>query len=124
LERLEARAVHEREHEARVGLGEAAVNRADAEKLYYALELVLSMPTWVVTSLYLVSVLHLSPLQLVLMGTAMEGTVFLCEIPTGIVADTFSRRLSLVIGYLGMGTSWLLVGVFDSAASVIALCSR
>ena len=42
------------------------MRRADAEKLYYALELVTSMPTWVVTSLYLVTVLHLSPLQLVL----------------------------------------------------------
>jgi MFS transporter, DHA3 family, tetracycline resistance protein len=97
------------------------MRRVDAEKLYYALEFFLSTPTWVVTSLYLVSVLHLSPLQLVLMGTAMEASVFLCEIPTGVVADTYSRRLSLVIGYLGMGTSWLLVGVIDSPAVVIAL---
>ena len=59
------------------------MRRVDAEKLYYALEFFLSTPTWVVTSLYLVSVLHLSPLQLVLMGTAMEAAVFLCEIPTG-----------------------------------------
>jgi len=97
------------------------VRRADAEKLYYALEFFLATPTWVVVSLYLVSVLDLTPLQLVLMGTAMEASVFLCEIPTGVVADTYSRRLSLVIGYLGMGTAWLLVGVFDSPAVVIAL---
>jgi DHA3 family tetracycline resistance protein-like MFS transporter len=97
------------------------VKRVDAEKLYYALELLLSAPTWIVTSLYLVSVLHLSPLQLVLMGTAMEGTVFLFEVPTGIVADTYSRRLSLVIGFIGMGAAWLLVGVVSSAAIVIAL---
>src|SRR5262245_32027311 len=97
------------------------MRRAEAEKLYYALEFFLSTPTWVVTSLYLVSVLHLSPLQLVLMGTAMEASVFLCEIPTGVVADTYSRRLSLVIGYLGMGTSWLLVGVIDVPAIVIGL---
>ncbi|MFL6006557.1 MAG: MFS transporter [Gaiellaceae bacterium] len=97
------------------------MRRVDAEKLYYALEFFLAMPTWVVTSLYLVSVLHLSPLQLVLMGTAMEAAVFFGEIPTGLVADTYSRRLSLVIGYLGMGISWLLVGVIDSPAVVIAL---
>src|SRR5207247_220178 len=47
--------------------------------------------------------------------------VFLCEIPTGVVADTYSRRLSLVIGYLGMGAAWLLVGVVDSPPGVIAL---
>ena len=97
------------------------MRRADAEKLYYALELVTSMPTWVVTSLYLVTVLHLSPLQLVLMGTAMEATVFLCEVPTGVVADTYSRRLSLIIGFIGMGAAWLLVGVVSSPAIVIAL---
>jgi DHA3 family tetracycline resistance protein-like MFS transporter len=97
------------------------VRRVDAEKLYYALELLLSAPTWIVMSLYLVSDLHLSPLQLVLMGTAMEGTVFLFEVPTGVVADTFSRRLSLVIGFLGMGIAWLLVGVVSSAPLVIAL---
>jgi DHA3 family tetracycline resistance protein-like MFS transporter len=97
------------------------VRRVDAESLYYALELFLSAPTWIVTALYLVSVLHLSPLQLVLMGTAMEGTVFLFEVPTGIVADTYSRRLSLVIGFIGMGAAWLLVGVVSSAAVIIAL---
>jgi DHA3 family tetracycline resistance protein-like MFS transporter len=60
-------------------------------------------------------------LQLVLMGTAMEGTVFLFEVPTGVVADTYSRRLSLVIGFVGMGVAWLLVGVVSSAPLVIAL---
>jgi MFS transporter, DHA3 family, tetracycline resistance protein len=97
------------------------VRRVDAEKLYYALELLLSSPTWIVMSLYLVSDLHLSPLQLVLMGTAMEGTVFLFEVPTGVVADTYSRRLSLVIGFVGMGVAWLLVGVVNSPPFVIAL---
>jgi DHA3 family tetracycline resistance protein-like MFS transporter len=97
------------------------VKRVGAEKLYYALELVLSTPTWIVMSLYLVSDLNLSPLQLVLMGTAMEASVFLCEVPTGVVADTYSRRLSLVIGFLGMGTAWLLVGVVSSPVVVIAL---
>ena len=61
------------------------------------------MPTWVVMAVYLVQELHLSPLQLVLMGTAMEAAVFLFEIPTGVVADTYSRRLSLIVGYVGMG---------------------
>jgi len=87
--------------------------------VYYGLELLLSMPTWVVTAVYLVRELHLSPLQLVLMGTAMEASVFLFEIPTGVVADTYSRRLSLIIGNVGMGVAWLLVGVLSSAWSII-----
>jgi MFS transporter, DHA3 family, tetracycline resistance protein len=65
--------------------------------------------------------LHLSPLQLVLMGTAMEAAVFLFEVPTGVVADTYSRRLSLVIGYLGMGVAWLAVGLVAAAWLIIVL---
>jgi DHA3 family tetracycline resistance protein-like MFS transporter len=97
------------------------VRRADPTRLYYALEFLLSMPTWVAMAVYLVSVLHFSPLQLVLMGTAMEAAVFLCEVPTGVVADTYSRRLSLIVGYLGMGVAWMLVGVFSAAWAIIAL---
>jgi DHA3 family tetracycline resistance protein-like MFS transporter len=74
--------------------------RADATRLYYTLQILVSMPTWVVMAVYLVQELNLSPLQLVLMGTAMEGAVFLFEIPTGVVADTYSRRLSLIVGYV------------------------
>ena len=51
----------------------------------------------------------------------MEAAVFLFEIPTGVVADTYSRRLSLIIGYLGMGAAWLLVGVVSEPWAVIVL---
>ena len=97
------------------------MRRADATRLYYALQILLSMPTWVVMSVYLVQELGLSPLQLVLMGTAMEAAVFLFEIPTGVIADTYSRRLSLTIGYLGMGATWMLVGVVSAPWLIIAL---
>src|SRR6187551_3468017 len=97
------------------------MRNADATRLYYALQILSGVPTWVVMAVYLVNELHLSPLQLVLMGTAMEATVFLFEVPTGVVADTYSRRLSLIIGFLGMGTAWLLVGVVSTAWLVIVL---
>ncbi len=97
------------------------MKRADPTRLYYSLEFLLAMPTWVAMAVYLVSVLHFSPLQLVLMGTAMEAAVFLFEMPTGVVADTYSRRLSLIVGYLGIGVAWMLVGVFSSAWAIIAL---
>jgi MFS transporter, DHA3 family, tetracycline resistance protein len=97
------------------------MRRADATRLYYAIQVLASMPTWVVMSVYLVQELHLSPLQLVLMGTAMEAAVFLFEIPTGVIADTYSRRLSLIIGYLGMGVAWMLVGLVSAPWLIIAL---
>jgi DHA3 family tetracycline resistance protein-like MFS transporter len=97
------------------------VRRPSAETLYYGLSFGLRMPTWVVMAVYLVRTLHLSPLQLVLMGTAMEGAVFLFEVPTGVVADTYSRRVSLIIGYLGMGSAWLAVGLVSTPWVVIVL---
>jgi DHA3 family tetracycline resistance protein-like MFS transporter len=97
------------------------VKRPGAERLYYWLTFVLSMPTWIVVAVYLVHDLHLTPLQLVLMGTAMEAAVFLFEVPTGVVADTYSRRLSLIIGYLGMGLAWLAVAFVTAPWLVIVL---
>ena len=97
------------------------MRRFGATGVYYGLSLGGSMPTWVVMSVYLVQELHLSPLQLVLMGTAMEAAVFVFEVPTGVVADTYSRRLSIVIGYLGMGLAWLAVGLVSAPWLIIAL---
>jgi DHA3 family tetracycline resistance protein-like MFS transporter len=97
------------------------VSRADPVRLYYGLTFVRAMPGWVVVDLLLVRVLELSPLQLILMGTAMEATVFVCEVPTGVVADTYSRRLSLIIGFVGMGIAVVGVGAASAAWVVIAL---
>ncbi len=97
------------------------MRRADATRLYYVLQVLLFMPTWVVMAVYLVQELHLSPLQLVLMGTAMEAAVFVFEVPTGVVADTYSRRLSLIVGYLGMGVAWIAVGIVSAPSLIIAL---
>jgi DHA3 family tetracycline resistance protein-like MFS transporter len=79
------------------------------------------MPTWVVMAVYLVRELDLSPLELILMGTAMEAAIFLFEVPTGVVADTYSRKLSLIVGYVGMGVAWMLVGVFSAPWAIIAI---
>ena len=49
----------------------------------------------------------LDNLQLVLVGTVMEAAVFLFEIPTGIVADRWSRKWSVVIGHAGIGVGLL-----------------
>ena len=97
------------------------MRRLPARTVYYGLEFVLTMPTWVVMAVYLVSELDLSPLELVLMGTAMEAAVFLFEIPTGVVADMYGRKLSLIIGFIGMGVAWMAVGLVSAAWLIIAL---
>jgi MFS transporter, DHA3 family, tetracycline resistance protein len=65
-------------------------------------------------SLYEVTVAGLAPLQLVLIGTTLEVSTFLFEVPTGIVADVYSRRLSIVIGYVLIGLGLLIEGFFPS----------
>jgi len=63
-----------------------------------------------VNMVYQVTVVGLSPLQLVLVGTTLEATCFLFEVPTGIVADVYSRRLSILIGVALIGCGFLLEG--------------
>ncbi len=64
-----------------------------------------------VNLIYQVQIVHLNPLQLVLVGTILEGTAFLFEVPTGIVADVYSRRLSIIIGAFLLGIGLALQGV-------------
>ncbi len=97
------------------------MRRPSATNVYYGLQFLLYMPTWVVMAVYLVRELDLSPLELILMGTAMEAAVFLFEVPTGVVADTYSRKLSLIVGYVGMGVAWMLVGVVSAPWAIIAI---
>ena len=61
-----------------------------------------------------VQVAGLSPLQLVLMGTVLEVTLLLFEVPTGVVADLYSRRRSVLIGAAVIGVSLLLQGGWPS----------
>lgn len=71
------------------------------------------------SSLYHIEMVHLNALQLVLVGTALEVTHFLCEIPTGIVADRFSRKLSILIGLGLVGLGLFLEGAVQSFAIIL-----
>jgi DHA3 family tetracycline resistance protein-like MFS transporter len=79
--------------------------------LEFAASLLFSL-IFTVSQLYYVTVVQLSPLQLVLVGTILEGSVFLFEIPTGVLADVKSRRLSIIIGYVIMGLGFVVEGSF------------
>lgn len=59
-----------------------------------------------------VQVVGLSPFELVLMGTVLELTLVLFEIPTGVVADVYSRRRSVLIGAAVIGVSLLVQGLW------------
>ncbi len=69
--------------------------------------------------LYQVTLAELSPLQLVLVGTGMETAILLFEIPTGVVADTVSRRLSILVGVAIMGVAFILYGSLPTFLGVL-----
>jgi len=66
---------------------------------------------WVPLSVRLVVDLEFTALQLILMGTAIELGVLLGEIPTGVVADTFSRKWSVVAGTFILGAAQFTSGL-------------
>ncbi|MFN8494632.1 MAG: MFS transporter [Caldilineaceae bacterium] len=70
-------------------------------------------------SAYYVRNVGMNPLQLVLVGTAIETTCFLFEVPTGIVADMYSRRLSVIIGGFLIGICYLLTGLVPVFLAII-----
>ena len=90
------------------------MRRPSATSVFYGLEFAISLPSYVIVAVYLVTEVGLSPLQLVLVGTVMEVSIFLFEIPTGAVADTYGRKLSLIVSFLIQGAAWMLVGAVSS----------
>lgn len=68
---------------------------------------------------YFVQAARLDPLQLVLVGTVLELTYFLLETPTGVVADVYSRRLSVIVGVVLLGASFVLTGAAPVFAAIL-----
>ena len=67
-----------------------------------------------VYTVFVVVRLDPTPFQLLLLGTVLEGTYLLFELPTGVLADTVSRRLSVVVGIVGTGAAFIVLGLADT----------
>jgi MFS family permease len=90
------------------------LKRPEALKVFYGVEFFDSLglhAAFTVWAVYLVQDVGVNPLQLVLLGTVSEIAIFLFEVPTGVVADTYSRRLSVIIGLLLAGASFVVAGL-------------
>ncbi|NJN52689.1 MAG: MFS transporter [Gammaproteobacteria bacterium] len=68
---------------------------------------------------YMVEVAGLDPLQMVLVGTALELAAFCFEIPTGVVADVVSRRLSVIVGHALTGLAFIVLALFPTFEWII-----
>src|SRR5947209_4251601 len=95
----------------------------DAGVVYLVLEgatALLQTTTWTTAAIYLINVAHLGALQLVLLGTIMEASIFVFEIPTGVIADTAGRRRSIVVGTLVMGAALVVTGTIPWFPALLA----
>lgn len=63
---------------------------------------------WTGFTVFQLTVVGMSPLQLVLIGSVLEITILLCEVPTGVIADLVSRRLSIILGFALTAVAYLL----------------
>ena len=98
------------------------MKKLEAARVYLFIEFSASMffsMMFVVTSLYEATVAGLTPVQLILVGTALEISAFLFEVPTGVIADVYSRRLSIIIGYILMGVGFLIEGLFPAFIPIL-----
>lgn len=77
-----------------------------------------SMAT-VLSIVYHLEVVKLNAFQLVLVGTVLETACFLFEIPTGVVADLYSRRRSVLIGMFLYGIGFLMEGALPWFGTVL-----
>jgi DHA3 family tetracycline resistance protein-like MFS transporter len=96
------------------------VKRLPATTVFYGLRFLLAMPAWVIVAVYFVRDVHMSPLQLVLVGTVMEAAIFAFEIPTGALADTYGRRRSVIVSFLVQGGATILLGSVPSFPVIAA----
>jgi DHA3 family tetracycline resistance protein-like MFS transporter len=96
--------------------------KLDATRVYLFIEFAASAffsMMFVTTSLYEATVAGLTAFQLVMVGTTLEISAFLFEIPTGVVADAYSRRTSIIIGYFLMGAGFLVMGLFPAFLPIL-----
>ena len=96
--------------------------RPPAVLVYLIVSGIGSMAFWMyafIASVYRIIEVGLDPLQLILVGTVLETAAFFFEVPTGVVADVYGRRLSLVLGAFLVGAAFIVEGLFAMFWSIL-----
>lgn len=100
----------------------AKTNRQSTLRAYYLFRIIAPFvfAMWLtVAMLYFATRISDDPFQLALLGMALESSTFLFEIPTGVVADFYSRKWSIVLGYIIWGIGFLIQGLSQSYMIVL-----
>jgi len=76
--------------------------------------------SYATVTVYWVTSGRLNPLQLLLLGTSLELSYFLFQLPTGVLADLVSRRLCVLAGLFIVGLAQVMQSLSPSFANLIA----
>ncbi|WP_226683075.1 MFS transporter [Sutcliffiella horikoshii] len=101
------------------------MDKLETKHVYYTMHFIISLASSIMFTtyaIYYIEELGLNPLQLILIGTAIELTVIVFESITGVVADTYSRRLSIIIATFILGVAFIFEGsiLYISGSTAIA----
>ncbi|MGD6830520.1 MFS transporter [Sutcliffiella halmapala] len=89
------------------------MNSLETKHIYYTMHFLISLASAIMFTtyaIYYIEELGLNPLQLILIGTVLEVTIILFEGITGVVADTYSRRFSIITATFILGGAFILEG--------------
>ncbi|MGB6453302.1 MAG: MFS transporter [Streptosporangiaceae bacterium] len=76
--------------------------------------------SYATVTVYWVTVGKLNPLQLLLLGTALELSYFVFQLPTGLLADLVSRRLCVLTGLFIVGVAQVMASLSASYVNLIS----
>lgn len=91
-------------------------------RLYLGLETGMSFLlgiSYATVMVYWVTAGRLNPLQLLLLGTALELSYFVWQLPTGVLADLLSRRLCVLTGIFIVGLAQIMASLSTSFVNLL-----
>jgi DHA3 family tetracycline resistance protein-like MFS transporter len=76
--------------------------------------------SYATVTVYWVTSARLNPLQLLLLGTSLELSYFVFQLPTGVLADLVSRRLCVLTGLFIVGAAQIMASLSPSFGNLAA----
>jgi DHA3 family tetracycline resistance protein-like MFS transporter len=61
----------------------------------------------------------LSPFKLLVVSAVYRFVILVCEVPTGLVADTLGRRISVVTGLFLLGVGFIIAGALPEFGTIV-----
>ena len=72
--------------------------------LYRAVRAFAANTAFTLNLVYQIRTVGLGPFELVMVGTVLEVTCLLAQVPTGVIADLYSRRASVMVSVRTRGS--------------------